>query len=371
MLTRAYPPKGGGAKPPVLGSRFQDSGAAGRADPTRKGPSPQTQHPRTRTGGFRRHIASLREHCVVGYIDSLRRVALVCRWGQTDVSMRPRAVASGVVRVMPLTELRRAFTPFFVFLSILVCVNPCVASAANTAPTISGSPPDHGRGRASRTTSNRPPKTPTAIRSSSRSSTSRAGSASSSRPARCPARRRAATSAVFPGIKIWVSDGIADRSLDIFAITVTAAANSTSGNTAPKISGTPSTSAVVNQSYAFQPTASDANGDKLTFTIKNKPGWAAFSSSTGRLSGTPSSSSTGIVREHRDHRERRQSLVVAAGVHDQRGERREGRRRDAVVDAHRRATPMAPCSRISRAIASTTVRRPGSTRARCRCRVRR
>ena len=38
---------------------------------------------------------------------------------------------------------------------------------------------------------------------------------------------------------------------------------------------------------------SDANGDKLTFTIKNKPGWAAFSSTTGRLSGTPSSASTG------------------------------------------------------------------------------
>jgi len=97
---------------------------------------------------------------------------------------------------------------------------------------------------------------------------------------------------VYPGIKIKVNDGTAERSLDIFAITVTKSA-STSGNTAPTISGSPTTSAVVNQSYAFQPTASDANGDKLTFTIANKPGWAAFSSTTGRLSGTPSASSTG------------------------------------------------------------------------------
>jgi hypothetical protein len=54
---------------------------------------------------------------------------------------------------------------------------------------------------------------------------------------------------------------------------------------------------VVGKAYAFQPQASDANGDKLTFAIKNKPGWAAFSPSTGRLSGTPSSSSVGSFKD--------------------------------------------------------------------------
>ena len=58
-------------------------------------------------------------------------------------------------------------------------------------------------------------------------------------------------------------------------------------NTRPQISGTPATSVVVNQAYAFRPSASDQDGDTLTFRISNKPGWAAFDKTTGRLSGKP------------------------------------------------------------------------------------
>ena len=39
--------------------------------------------------------------------------------------------------------------------------------------------------------------------------------------------------------------------------------------------------------------ATDADGDALTFSIQNQPVWATFSSSTGRLSGTPTSSQVG------------------------------------------------------------------------------
>lgn len=60
-----------------------------------------------------------------------------------------------------------------------------------------------------------------------------------------------------------------------------------SANTAPTISGTPATSVMVQHTYAFQPTASDADHDTLKFSISNKPWWAAFSAATGRLSGTP------------------------------------------------------------------------------------
>ena len=70
-------------------------------------------------------------------------------------------------------------------------------------------------------------------------------------------------------------------------------------NSAPRISGTPPTSAKVNQAYSFQPTASDPDGDKLTFQIANKPAWATFDSTTGRLSGTPSSSYTGSFADIR------------------------------------------------------------------------
>jgi hypothetical protein len=64
-------------------------------------------------------------------------------------------------------------------------------------------------------------------------------------------------------------------------------------NQAPVISGTPPASLVVGQSYDFTPTASDPDGDALTFSIQNRPAWATFSTSTGRLNGTPGSGDVG------------------------------------------------------------------------------
>jgi hypothetical protein len=65
------------------------------------------------------------------------------------------------------------------------------------------------------------------------------------------------------------------------------------GNRAPTISGSPSTTATVGSAYLFQPSASDPDGDPLSFSIQNKPSWASFSSGTGRLSGTPTASNVG------------------------------------------------------------------------------
>lgn len=70
-------------------------------------------------------------------------------------------------------------------------------------------------------------------------------------------------------------------------------------NRAPTISGTPATSAATGQSYSFTPVASDPDGNTLTFAIANRPAWASFSVSTGRLTGTPSSSSVGEYVEIR------------------------------------------------------------------------
>lgn len=58
-------------------------------------------------------------------------------------------------------------------------------------------------------------------------------------------------------------------------------------NTAPTISGTPPTTATDGKVYTFTPRASDADGDALSFSIKNMPRWASFSIATGTLSGTP------------------------------------------------------------------------------------
>jgi Putative Ig domain len=70
-------------------------------------------------------------------------------------------------------------------------------------------------------------------------------------------------------------------------------AQGATSNRAPTISGTPPTSARTNEPYAFQPRASDPDGDPVSFQVVNKPGWASFDAGTGRLAGTPSSTSTG------------------------------------------------------------------------------
>jgi hypothetical protein len=64
-------------------------------------------------------------------------------------------------------------------------------------------------------------------------------------------------------------------------------------NNAPVITGTAPSSAAVGASYSFTPTASDADGDTLNFSISNLPSWASFNSQTGSLSGTPTTADVG------------------------------------------------------------------------------
>lgn len=68
-------------------------------------------------------------------------------------------------------------------------------------------------------------------------------------------------------------------------------------NHAPTISGTPATSVQAGQAYSFTPSAADQDGNMLAFSIQNKPSWAAFSTVSGALTGTPSAagSTAGIV----------------------------------------------------------------------------
>ena len=73
------------------------------------------------------------------------------------------------------------------------------------------------------------------------------------------------------------------------------AASDDSANAVPTIVGTPDTKAVVGQTYEFAPEATDPDEDVLTFAIENRPGWASFSPSTGRLSGRPPASAAARV----------------------------------------------------------------------------
>ncbi|HEX2494029.1 MAG TPA: putative Ig domain-containing protein [Steroidobacter sp.] len=94
-------------------------------------------------------------------------------------------------------------------------------------------------------------------------------------------------------ITITVTDGKDSSSIGPFTLNVKPSGQPPPDNTAPTISGTPPTSSVVGRQYTFTPTASDANGDQLRFSISNRPSWLSFDASTGQLSGTPRAGKVG------------------------------------------------------------------------------
>lgn len=101
----------------------------------------------------------------------------------------------------------------------------------------------------------------------------------------------------YADIVISVTDGDSVVSLAAFTITVSTSpqgdGGGDGGSAAPSLSGKPNQSVVVNTTYAFQPSASDPEGDTLSWSIVNKPSWATFSTTTGRLEGQPTSSHLG------------------------------------------------------------------------------
>ncbi|MGI9341525.1 MAG: putative Ig domain-containing protein [Gammaproteobacteria bacterium] len=96
-------------------------------------------------------------------------------------------------------------------------------------------------------------------------------------------------------IFIRATDGQRTVPLPAFSITVQPTSSSPPPpNSAPTISGTPATVVTADNSYAFVPIAFDPDGDRLTFSISNKPGWAGFNTGTGRLAGTPGTADVGV-----------------------------------------------------------------------------
>lgn len=95
-------------------------------------------------------------------------------------------------------------------------------------------------------------------------------------------------------IRAWVDD--ANRFVEINEtnnqLTKSITIGSSLVNVPPTISGTPVTTVAKNTAYNFTPSATDANGDTLTFAIQNKPAWTTFNTSTGHLTGTPTATGT-------------------------------------------------------------------------------
>jgi hypothetical protein len=72
----------------------------------------------------------------------------------------------------------------------------------------------------------------------------------------------------------------------------TAGAPATSTVASVAISGNPATTATAGTAYSFQPSVTQTGG-AVTYSITGKPNWASFNSSTGALTGTPSTSDEG------------------------------------------------------------------------------
>jgi Putative Ig domain len=56
---------------------------------------------------------------------------------------------------------------------------------------------------------------------------------------------------------------------------------------APQISGQPASQVVVGQQWYFQPKITDPDGDRVTVTASNLPGWINLDTNTGLMRGTP------------------------------------------------------------------------------------
>lgn len=103
-----------------------------------------------------------------------------------------------------------------------------------------------------------------------------------------------------PDPNYWGSDSFTYRASDgqasSAAATVSLTVNPVNDG-APVIGGSPATAADSGTAYSFTPTASDVDGDPLTFSANNLPGWASVDATTGEIAGTPDDTNANPTRD--------------------------------------------------------------------------
>ena len=93
---------------------------------------------------------------------------------------------------------------------------------------------------------------------------------------------------------LLVAGGSSDVHETVNDISRTGNTTVSAGNRAPSISGSPASAIAVGSSYSFTPSATDPDGDDLTYSISGLPTWTSFDSATGLLSGTPTEADIGV-----------------------------------------------------------------------------
>lgn len=181
----------------------------------------------------------------------------------------------------------------------LVCAVTLLSSAAEAAPTISGTP------RTSFGTLSWYSFQPTASDPAVAQSTLRFSIVNKPSWAKFSVytgRLEGATpttTGTYSNIRISVSSSTGTASLPAFSIQIvpktstSTTSSSSTTNRAPVVSGTPATSVTAGSAYSFRPTGSDPEGRTLVWSINSIPSWATFSTASGTLSGTPTASHVG------------------------------------------------------------------------------
>lgn len=96
------------------------------------------------------------------------------------------------------------------------------------------------------------------------------------------------------GIVISASDGRATTAFGPFKVLVNRPANvANTGSRPPVIGGTPTTTVAAGTGYTLAVTASDPDGDRLTFGASNLPSWLGLNTANGMITGTPSVAQVG------------------------------------------------------------------------------
>jgi len=98
------------------------------------------------------------------------------------------------------------------------------------------------------------------------------------------------------GVAVGLSACVDDTQTEAQSTETPNAAQQT-GNSAPLVSGIPSSWASAGAAWSFQINASDADGDALTYTATGLPAWVSIDTRTGLLGGTPSATDAGVTAD--------------------------------------------------------------------------
>jgi len=108
-------------------------------------------------------------------------------------------------------------------------------------------------------------------------------------------RKNSLVSALLPLLPLAFCQGCGGGSSETApAGEVPAGSGAVTTNQAPSIVTRTDETVRVGQSYDSQAVATDADGDRLTFSAANLPPWASINSNDGRITGTPAVNDVGI-----------------------------------------------------------------------------